>query len=126
MSEVKVQYAHFRDPDFPEGDPPSTPTSRIEVLHDTCWSGSLEISKPTIDKRIKSGAVVERYLSESGAMYPMLGPNGVPLSEMLSQVEAFCAPIDGNEQAFDPKEWTSEELLMQVYEKVQEYHATFR
>ena len=125
-SMIKEQYAHFRDPSNPGGDPPEVPTSRLEVLHDTCFVGSLDIKKPSIKSRIHSGAVVARFLSEDGSFFAVQGSNGVSLADMLAVVETYCKPLEDSNFLFSPEEWTSEELLIQVYDKVREYHATFR
>ena len=126
---IKEQFVHFRDPYNPDGDPPASPTSRVEVMHDTCYFGSLEILAPSIKRRIQSGKVVGRFLKDDENMSLVFADNGVPLVDVLAMVEIYCKPVvEEGEQVsvFSPEDWPSEDLLVQVYEKVKEYHATFR
>lgn len=124
------KFVFFRDPENPEGDPPTVPTSRIEILHkEVGGSLSLEITVPTIKARILSGRIADRVVGDEPLMTAMMAENGKQLLDVLIGVEAYCKPVVGEGEIapkFEPENWASETLLCQVFEKVEEYHATFR
>ena len=129
-SNKEEKFVFFRNPEDPEGDPPHGPTSRLEIIHKEVGGAlSLEIAIPTIKARILSGRIADRVMGTEPMLTAMMAENGKQLRDVLIGVEAYCKPVAGDGEAlpeFNPEEWASETLLCQVFDKVEEYHATFR